>query len=106
MADLIAQTLIQLEGNLLAGPVSEIDSSIFSNGQFLAIPGPPMGASEAQAALVAANAAQAAQAAVEGALATVVSLVPDPDNPGLYLIASGLTADPDNDGLYLIGAPT
>ena len=62
------------------------------------------GASEAQAALVAANAAQAAQAAVEGALATVVSLVPDPDNPGLYLIASGLTADPDNDGLYLIGA--
>lgn len=62
------------------------------------------GASEAQAAIVAANAAQAAQAAVEGALATVVSLVPDPDNPGLYLIASGLTADPDNDGLYLIGA--
>ena len=40
MADLITQALIQLDGNLLAGPVSEIDSSIFSNGQFLAIPGP------------------------------------------------------------------
>lgn len=62
------------------------------------------GATEAALALSSANAAQSAQAAVESALATVVSLVPDPDNPGLYLIASGLTADPDTPGLYLIGA--
>ena len=33
MADFVA--------HLLPGPVSEIDSSIFSSAQFLAIPGPP-----------------------------------------------------------------
>lgn len=62
------------------------------------------GVSEAQAARVSASAAEAARLAVESALATVVSLVPDPDHPGLYQIASGLTADPDHSGLYLIGA--
>ena len=51
MADLIAQTFIQLEGNLLVGPVSEIDSSIFSNGQFLAIPGPPGVPADLEAAI-------------------------------------------------------
>lgn len=36
-----------------------------------------------------------------------VALTPDPDNPGLYVLASGSTAlvpDPDNPGLYILSA--
>ena len=34
------------------------------------------------------------------------TFAPDPDHPGLYLLAtgSGITADPDHPGLYLMGA--
>ena len=60
----------------------------------------------AAAAAASARAAQDAVASGGGGGGGGAGLVPDPNNPGLFILApgsTGLRPDPDNPGLYLMG---